>query len=297
MPAQEIIKILAISDLHWYSDSELEKIKNVEFDICVILGDVPVAAIKKIKAYAENKPVYAVAGNHDDWNTPELGGADNIHGQCINCCGLRFVGFSGSVQYISTHTPTRGVTCSGCGRTLHRTKHFYCKNSYVTGEKPCFKGSLKQDILYKAVLEKVKHCIEPELSEYRQNFSFSAIENIENSITELKEKKAAIFDKFFTGELTQKEFEKLNNEVTAEISLQNDKLSQCRKAMALNTKYGSERPIDTLKRLYEASELTKEHMQFVKRINVFNANEFEIIMQEDSPLAVLCSNMDIYEEV
>lgn len=99
MPAQEIIKILAISDLHWYSDSELEKIKNVEFDICVILGDVPVAAIKKIKAYAENKPVYAVAGNHDDWNTPELGGADNIHGQCINCCGLRFVGFSGSVQY------------------------------------------------------------------------------------------------------------------------------------------------------------------------------------------------------
>lgn len=71
----------------------------------------------------------------------------------------------------------------------------------------------------------------------------------------------------------------------------------CRKAVALKTKYGSERPLDTLKRLYVSDELTKEHIQFVKRINVFDSEHFEIIMQPDSPMAVLCKNMDIYEEV
>jgi len=75
-------------------------------------------------------------------------------------------------------------------------------------------------------------------------------------------------------------------------------LQICRKAVALNTKYGSsERPVDTLKRLYNSDKLTEEHMQFVKRINVFDSEHFEIIMQTDNPLAVLCKNMDIYEEV
>lgn len=93
------IKILAISDLHWYTDTELAKIKNIDFDVCVLLGDIPVTAIRLIKAYTESKPVLAVAGNHDDWNTPELGGAENIHGQCVECCGYKFAGFSGSAQY------------------------------------------------------------------------------------------------------------------------------------------------------------------------------------------------------
>ncbi|MDE5947111.1 MAG: hypothetical protein K2G63_07400 [Oscillospiraceae bacterium] len=65
----------------------------------------------------------------------------------------------------------------------------------------------------------------------------------------------------------------------------------------MNTKYGSERPVDTLKCLYDSDELTKEHMQFVKRINVFDSEHFEIIMPPDSPLAVLCKNLSIYEEV
>lgn len=53
------IKILAISDLHWYTDKELVKIKNIDFDICVLLGDIPVTAIRLIKAYTGNKSVLA----------------------------------------------------------------------------------------------------------------------------------------------------------------------------------------------------------------------------------------------
>ncbi|MCL2019353.1 MAG: hypothetical protein FWG70_06275 [Oscillospiraceae bacterium] len=58
----------------------------------------------------------------------------------------------------------------------------------------------------------------------------------------------------------------------------------------------SERPIDTLKRLYKSNELTKEHMQFVKIINVYSAEDFDIIMHGDSPLSVLCRNISIYED-
>lgn len=93
------MKILAIADLHWYTNEELNQIKNLNYDVCVLLGDIPVDAIKLIKKYVGNKPIIAVAGNHDDWNTPELGGAENIHGQCIKCCGYKFAGFSGSARY------------------------------------------------------------------------------------------------------------------------------------------------------------------------------------------------------
>ncbi|MCM1270121.1 MAG: metallophosphoesterase family protein [Ruminococcus flavefaciens] len=94
-----VIKILAIADLHWYTDEELVKIKKVDYDVCVLLGDIPLNAIRLIKQYTNDKPMIAVAGNHDDWNTPELGGAENIHGQCMECCGYTFAGFSGSARY------------------------------------------------------------------------------------------------------------------------------------------------------------------------------------------------------
>lgn len=93
------VKILAIADLHWYKNEELSQIRNLDYDICVLLGDIPVDAIKLIKKYAGNKPVIAVAGNHDDWNTLELGGAENIHGKCVEYCGYSFAGFSGSARY------------------------------------------------------------------------------------------------------------------------------------------------------------------------------------------------------
>ncbi len=93
------MKILAISDLHWYTNEEIVKIKSVDFDVCVLLGDIPVTAIKLIKKYVGIKSLIAVAGNHDDWNTPELSEVENIHGKCVEYCGYSFAGFSGSARY------------------------------------------------------------------------------------------------------------------------------------------------------------------------------------------------------
>ena len=95
----DTLKILAIADLHWYTNKELSQIKNLDYDVCVLLGDIPVDAIKLIKEYVCKKHLIAVAGNHDDWNTPELGGAENIHKKCVGYCGYSFAGFSGSARY------------------------------------------------------------------------------------------------------------------------------------------------------------------------------------------------------
>ncbi|MDE6678131.1 MAG: hypothetical protein K2K02_03725, partial [Ruminococcus sp.] len=150
---------------------------------------------------------------------------------------------------------------------------------------------------YKIVLEKVKEFIKTDIPENRQKFSFSDIAGIDSEITLLKEKKAEIFEQLFSGSINQNEFEKQNSDVSSQLTNRQKELKICRRMVALNTKYGSERPLDTLGRLYVSDELTKEHMQFVKRINVFDSEHFEIIMRPESPLAVLCKNMDIYEEV
>lgn len=195
------------------------------------------------------------------------------------------------------HIMAYKLYCAGCGRTLQRNIHFYCRHGYLTGENPCFKGSLKRDVLYKAVLDKVKEFISTDIPENKWKFSFSDIANLESDVSELKEKKAEIFENFFHNLITQSEFEKQNSDISSQITTKQNELKICRKTLALNTKYGSERPLDTLKRLYNSDELTKEHMQFVKRINVFDSEHFEIILQSDSPLTVVCKNMDIYEEV
>lgn len=195
------------------------------------------------------------------------------------------------------HIMAYKLYCAGCGRTLQRNIHFYCRHGYLTGENPCFKGSLKRDVLYKAVLDKVKEFISTDIPENKWKFSFSDIANLESDVSELKEKKAEIFENFFHNLITQSEFEKQNSDISSQITTKQNELKICRKTLALNMKYGSERPLDTLKRLYNSDELTKEHMQFVKRINVFDSERFEIILQSDSPLTVVCKNMDIYEEV
>ena len=129
------------------------------------------------------------------------------------------------------------------------------------------------------------------------NFSFSDLSKAESEIAGLKEKKAEIFRKFFDGVLTQAEFEHQNFDISNQIAEKQNTLKQLQNFMAIEKNCIGENPFDTLKRLYLCEELTTEHMQFVKRINVFDAEHFEIILQSESPLSVLCKNIDIYGEV
>ncbi|MBP3858104.1 MAG: metallophosphoesterase family protein [Ruminiclostridium sp.] len=93
------IKLLAAADWHWYENRELEQLKKIDFDICVTLGDIPINALRALKAISADRPMIGIAGNHDDWDTPEHGGAENISGKSVYYCGYDFAGLSGSALY------------------------------------------------------------------------------------------------------------------------------------------------------------------------------------------------------
>lgn len=194
------------------------------------------------------------------------------------------------------HLMAYKLYCAGCGRSMKRDTYFYCRNGYITGGEACFKGGVKREFLYEAILKKVKEKIAAEISQ-NTNFSFSDIAIFENDIASLKEQKADLFEELFQERISEQEFKEKNALITDQIRTAEEAQEAARRMTALHVRHGSERPIDTLKRLYAETELTPEHMQFVKRINVFNPENFEILLQDESPLAVLCSNMKMYEEV
>ena len=193
------------------------------------------------------------------------------------------------------HIMAYKLYCAKCGRTLKRGKNFSCQSANYIGGEPCFQGHLNPEVLYDAVLKKVKNFISTDFPS--MNFSFSDLSKAKSEIAGLKEKKAEIFRKFFDGVLTQAEFEHQNFDISNQIAEKQNTLKQLQNFMAIEKNCIGENPFDTLKRLYLCEELTTEHMQFVKRINVFDAEHFEIILQSESPLSVLCKNIDIYGEV
>ena len=98
------LNILIFSDLHNHIDKEIDKIKNIPYDYCFILGDISVYNLKMILKYIDKQKIYAVLGNHDDLELLDKFGIKNIHGTMINLNDIKIVGFSGSFKYKNSNT-------------------------------------------------------------------------------------------------------------------------------------------------------------------------------------------------
>lgn len=199
---------------------------------------------------------------------------------------------------VAKHLMARKLFCAGCGKAMQRnTSSFQCKLPFKTGENACFSGKLLKSDLYPKILDTVRSAIKAELTSYKQQFSFSEIVKLENEVAALKEKKASLFEQMLTDRIAEEDFRKQNREIADAITERQQLAEEKRRCYALTAKLGgSERPIETLRRLYAANELNHEHMQFVKRITVSDPEHFEIELMEESPLAILCRNVGIYEE-
>jgi DNA invertase Pin-like site-specific DNA recombinase len=201
----------------------------------------------------------------------------------------------------SKHIMANKVFCKKCGFAISRSKNFFsCKNSYITGEKRCFEGLINVPKLYDAVLQKVKYVIAEELAKYKTKFSFSEMEQLENFIEILKEKRTKILEEHALGEISERDFLSEKKALTSKISEANAKIEDFEKskAMAMRLKFGNrDSPINTLKKLYNAENLTEMHMKFIKKIVFSTAEDYEIMLEPDDPLTVLCKNISIYEEV
>ena len=91
--------MLCISDLHDYDARLIEKIQQMEYDVCLLLGDIPHKALLHIKRVNGDRPIYGICGNHDDWESLSRVGITDIHCKAVEICGVTIAGFSGSNRY------------------------------------------------------------------------------------------------------------------------------------------------------------------------------------------------------
>jgi Icc-related predicted phosphoesterase len=93
------VKILIITDCHHLLREEAEKLENLEYDVCFLLGDISGKYIDIILEYIRKNKIYGILGNHDEFGVLEARNIPNIHCKLIEINGITFLGFEGSNRY------------------------------------------------------------------------------------------------------------------------------------------------------------------------------------------------------
>ena len=93
--------ILIISDLHSLELNNLEKLNNIDYDICFLLGDIDKKRLDLLRTKLDLTKTYGVVGNHDASNTLTSSGFVDLDGKCINVKGINIVGLGYGVKYKS----------------------------------------------------------------------------------------------------------------------------------------------------------------------------------------------------
>ncbi len=93
------INILVIADCHHLKEEEIAKVKNLQYDVCLLLGDINGNYLDMILKYVPIGKIYAILGNHDEYGLLESRNIINIHSKIINVNGVRILGFEGSSRY------------------------------------------------------------------------------------------------------------------------------------------------------------------------------------------------------
>lgn len=82
-----------------YDKEWSEFIKNAEYDICLLLGDLSSNDVYEILKYVPTNKIYTLLGNHDPLNRFEEYGLESLHGKVIEVNGIKIAGFQGTFKY------------------------------------------------------------------------------------------------------------------------------------------------------------------------------------------------------
>lgn len=96
------INILIITDTHnclYYDNESIEKIRNAQYDICLLLGDVTNNDIYEILKIVPYDKIYGLLGNHDGLDRFEESNIRNLNGQVITVNNVKIAGLQGSHRY------------------------------------------------------------------------------------------------------------------------------------------------------------------------------------------------------
>lgn len=101
------ISILVFSDTHnsySYNTDDLEKVKNFEYDVCLLLGDHSLTDIKEILKIVPLEKIYGLRGNHDKLDDLSYCNIKNLHTNIIEINGFKIGGIQGSSKYKNSPT-------------------------------------------------------------------------------------------------------------------------------------------------------------------------------------------------
>ncbi len=99
------ITILVITDCHHLTIEEIEKVENLKYDVCLLLGDINCTYLDMILKFVPINKIYAVLGNHDEYGLLESKNINNIHLKTIDVNGVKILGFEGSSRYKQGNIP------------------------------------------------------------------------------------------------------------------------------------------------------------------------------------------------
>ena len=94
------MKLLVFADLHdGITKEEIDILKTVEFDVCVVLGDIDRDSLVKIKDISGDRVIIGVEGNHDERDVLDSLDIKCVHNKVEEINGYKFLGFSGCLPY------------------------------------------------------------------------------------------------------------------------------------------------------------------------------------------------------
>lgn len=102
------ISVLVFADTHnmfSYDTSKLEEVKNMQFDVCLLLGDHSLTDVTEILKVVPISKVFGIRGNHDKSDILTTCGIQNINGKVINVNGIKIGAIQGSIKYKETTAP------------------------------------------------------------------------------------------------------------------------------------------------------------------------------------------------
>lgn len=99
------INILAIADCHHLKEEEIIKVKDLQYDVCLLLGDIKGTYLDMILNYVPIGKIYGILGNHDEYGLLESRNISNIHSKIIDVNGVKILGFEGSSRYKDGNIP------------------------------------------------------------------------------------------------------------------------------------------------------------------------------------------------
>lgn len=104
LPITFNLNAMIIADTHGCLREE-DFPKEIDIDVCFLLGDVFDNDLRLVLSRIINIPIYGILGNHDGFELLNRFGIRNIHNDIIEINGVKVAGLQGSIKYKYSDMP------------------------------------------------------------------------------------------------------------------------------------------------------------------------------------------------